>query len=75
MLLVLPGQILLSDMLYLGCGGRRRLFILSSASTHSHSITGVSHGDNQREERSQRRMSLVSRERLVGNSCLINIDQ
>lgn len=51
-----------------GCRGRRRLFIISSASSHSHSITGVSHGDNQREERSQGRMSLVSRKRLVGNS-------
>lgn len=69
MLLALLDQILLSNMLYLGCGGRRRrLFLLSSASSHSHSITGVSHGDNQREEMSERRMSLVSRKRLVGNS-------
>lgn len=52
-----------------------RLFILNSASSHSDFITGVSHGDNRREERSEGRMFLVSRKRLVGNSHLINIDQ
>lgn len=50
--------------------------ILNSESLlHSDSITGVSRGDSQREGRSEGRMSLVSRKRLVGNSHLINIDQ
>ena len=75
MLLALLGQILLSDMLQPGVWRKGRLFILNSASSHSDSITGISHGDNQKEERSEGRMSLVSRKRLVGNSRLINIDQ
>lgn len=76
MLLTLLGQILLSDSLWSGVWrNKRKLFILNFASPHSDSITAISHGDNQKEERFKGRMSLVSRKRLVENSHLINTDQ
>ena len=76
MLPTLLGQILLSDRLWPGVWRKKgKLFILNFALPHSDSITAISHGDNQKEERCEGRMSLVSRKRLVENSHLINIDQ
>ena len=76
MLPTLLGQILLSDRLWPGVWRKKgKLFILNFALLHSDSITAVSHSDNQKEEKCEGRMSLVSRKRLVENSHLINIDQ
>lgn len=76
MLPTLLGQILLSDRLWPGVWRKKgKLFTLNFALPHSDSITAISHGDNQKEERCEGRMSLVSRKRLVENSHLINVDQ